>query len=112
MHLLNYSEVDGTYQVYAYINPQESGYMYLKVFQGGGQIRISDEQIETIHGIEYTGWSSDPQEQFFYNTEVQIGGWTLADNLVARFELWFVPDSGKPERKMIERYFNVKNLGW
>lgn len=28
----------------------------------------------------------------------------------ARFEVWFVPDSGKPERKLMEKVFKIE--GW
>lgn len=36
------------------------------------------------------------------------GGWGIY--YPARFELWFAPDSGKPERKLAERIFRVE--GW
>src|ERR1700722_7815530 len=104
MHLIGYSEAGNAHQVYAYINPQEGGFVYIKSFQGQWPIRISDGP--PAGSVEYTGWSADPHQQVLYNTEVEINPMSFpGDDVVVKLELWFVPDSGKPERKLIERYF-------
>ncbi len=108
MHLVNFNEENGTYQVLAYVNPGESGYVYLKVFDGRGNRSLSDDDYSKRNTLEYTGWSSDAQEQFFYNTEFDFGQPLIANTFAVRIELWFVPATGAPERKVLEKYFNVK----
>jgi hypothetical protein len=109
MHLLSYAEEDGTYQVQAYVNPGESGYVYLKAFEGrGNSCTWGDVDYLKRKSTEYIGWSSDRQEQFFYNTEFDFGQPILSKTFAARAEIWFVPSSGAPERKLLEHYFNVK----
>jgi hypothetical protein len=108
MHLIHYDEEVGTYQVQAYVNPGESGYVYLKVFEGGGNSEVSADDYFKPQSIEYTGWSTDSQELFFYNTEFEFGEPTIFSKFAARIEIWFVPSSGGAERKLFEKYFNVK----
>jgi hypothetical protein len=97
----------GIYQVYAYLNPGESGYVYLKVFKATGTDVISDSLLKD-DSSEYVGWSSDPGEQFFYNTGILIGVDSWSDSFPARLEMWFVPDSGAPERKILQRVFHIE----
>ena len=99
----------GIYFVRAYVNPGEPGYVYLKAFEATKNTPLSETRIPA-HSTEYTGWSDNPQEQFFYACEITVyeGDWGVY--YPARFELWFVPDSGKPERKLIEKIFKID--GW
>lgn len=108
MHLVNYEEEEGTYQAFAYVNPGESGYVYLKTFEGRGNSQISGEEYYKRKSIEYVGWSSDPEEEFFYNTEVEFGEPAVGKTHGVRVEMWFVPEGGGAERKLLERYFEVK----
>jgi hypothetical protein len=107
MHLAN-DFTTGLYQIYAYVNPGEDGQVYLKLFKGGGNTPIGDPRDYTGPSTEKVGWSSDPHQQFFYNTMMTMdaGGWT--NPFVARFEMWFTPSTGKPDRKLLERYFSVR----
>lgn len=99
----------GIYFVFAYVNPGESGYAYLKVFEATKGTPLSVDKM-SASSIEYIGWSDNPKELFFYTSENTIyeGDWGVY--YPARFELWFVPDSGKPERKLIENIFKIE--GW
>ena len=99
----------GIYQVYARINPGTAGRVYLKVFEATRNTRLSAGRIAEC-SLEYTGWSDDPQEQFFYNTEITVyeGDWGVY--YPARFELWFMPQDGGPERKLLEKIFKIE--GW
>ena len=99
----------GIYLVYAYVNPGEEGHAYLKVFEATKNTPLSTSRIPQ-RSTEYTGWSDDPGEVFFYDTEITVyeGDWGVY--YPARFELWFVPASGTPERKIIEKTFKIE--GW
>jgi len=99
----------GIYLVHAYLNPGEPGFTYLKVFEATRNTPLSGDRIPE-NSTESVGWSDNPGEQFFYSSEITVyeGDWGVY--YPARFELWFVPDSGKPERKLIEKIFKVE--GW
>jgi hypothetical protein len=55
-------------------------------------------------------WSADPTERFGAKAGFTVyeGDWDKP--YAARFEVWFKPDSGGPERKLAERIFKIE--GW
>ena len=108
IHLANGMQ-GGIYFVRAYVNPGEPGYVYLKAFEATKNTPLSESRIPA-RSTEYIGWSNNPQEQFFYTCEITVyeGDWGVY--YPARFELWFVPDSGKPERKLLAKIFRID--GW
>lgn len=99
----------GIYDSQIWVNPGEPGMLYLKAFEvtQGTPLSVKDLKESTS---EWVGWSDDPSELFFANTNFTIyeGEWDKF--YAARFEVWFVPDSGKPERKLLERNFKIE--GW
>ena len=99
----------GIYWVHAHVNPGEEGNAYLKVFEATTNRRLSGYRIRerTEKTIK---WSEKPNELFHYRTEVTVyeGDWDYY--YPARFELWFVPTSGAPERKLVEKVFRIE--GW
>lgn len=99
----------GIYFVYAYVNPGEAGCAYLKVFEATKNTPLSAHEIRE-RSTEFIGWSNDPKERFLCTSEVMVyeGDWGVY--YPARFELWFVPDSGRPERKLVEKIFKIE--GW
>lgn len=99
----------GVYQVFAYANPREAGQVYLKVFEATRNTRLSPERI-TERSQERIGWSANPRQRFFVNAKIMVyeGDWGVY--YPARFELWFTPDSGKPDRKLVENTFKIE--GW
>ena len=99
----------GLYSVYAYVNPGEEGRLYLKVFEATRNTPLSKSRIAE-RSTEYLGWSDDPAEVFFYNTRITVyeGSWGIY--YPARFELWFSPASGEPERKLLEKIYMIE--GW
>jgi hypothetical protein len=99
----------GIYTVRAYVNPSEKGYVYLKAFEATRGTPLSAGRLRES-SLEYTGWSENADEQFYYNTRITIyeGDWGVY--YPARFELWFVPDTGEAERKLIEKIFKIE--GW
>ncbi len=99
----------GIYEVEAWVNPGESGLVYLKAFEVTHDTRLSTHRLRE-YSNERTGWSDDPNELFYSNTHVTIYEGDWGHPYAARFELWFVPDSGQPERSLLERVFRIE--GW
>lgn len=99
----------GIYLVYAYANPKEPGYAYIKAFEETKNIPLSSNTLAK-NSVEYIGWSKNTNEQFFYNSQIMIYEGDWGKYYPARLELWFVPDSGNPERKLIDKIFKIE--GW
>jgi len=99
----------GIYLVYAYVNPGEPGHAYVKVYEATKNTPLSTGRIPA-RSTEFIGWSGNPEEKFFYNTEITVYEGDWGTYYPARFELWHVPDSGKPERKLVEKVFKIE--GW
>lgn len=99
----------GIYDCYLWINPGESGMVYLKAFEVTKGTQLSADRLKE-RSNEWVGWSENPKELFFSNTHFTIyeGDWDQM--YAARFEVWFVPDSGAPEKKLLERVFKI--CGW
>ena len=70
---------------------------------------LSADRIK-LRTNEWAGWSADAGELFFTEMHFTIyeGDWDQP--YAARLELWFEPDSGEPERKLLEEVFRVE--GW
>jgi len=99
----------GIYNVSAYVNPAERGHVYLKVFEATRNTPLSAARLGP-RSIEYTGWSGNPGETFFYDTEITVYEGDWGTYYPARFEVWFVPASGGAERKLVEKIFRIE--GW
>lgn len=99
----------GIYDACVWINPGEAGMVYLKAFEVTREYSLSEPRLKKRTN-EWVGWSKDPQEQFFSNTHFTIfeGDWDQP--YLARFEVWFEPDSGQPARKLLEKVFKIE--GW
>jgi len=99
----------GIYHVRAYVNPGESGRAYLKVFEATKNTPLSADSIAS-RSTAVVRWSLDPTQRFIYEREVTVfeGSWGIF--YPARFELWFIPDAGAPERKLVEETFRID--GW
>jgi hypothetical protein len=99
----------GIYDVYGWVNPQQAGKVYLKVFNAETDERLSQDRI-TRRSNEFMGWSEDPNVLFFCNPHISVyeGGFdTIYD---ARFELWFQPSDGSSERKLVQTTRTIS--GW
>ena len=99
----------GLYFSELWINPGEAGMIYLKAFEVTKGIPLSVASLKQ-YSNEWVGWSDNPEELFLSNTffEIHEGDWGKPH--AARFELWFVPDSGQSERKLMEKVFKIE--GW
>lgn len=99
----------GIYQVRAFVNPREGGRVYLKVFEATRNTPLSEDRLKP-RSTARIGWSKNPTEMFRYQSEITVYEGDWGTYYPARFELWFVPDSGAAERKLIERIFKIE--GW
>jgi len=99
----------GIYDTEIWINPGEPGLVYLKAFEVTRNTRLSAERLRGASS-ERVGWSDDPNELFYSNSNIMIYEGDWGHPYAARFELWFVPDSGQPERMLLEGIYKIE--GW
>lgn len=114
---LNLYGEHGIYDCEAWVNPGEPGIVYLKAYEithntplSAGLLNYGDRTCTMLYqdSNERIGWSSDAQDLFLSATHITMmpGGW--GKPYAARFELWFRPDSGKPERELLTRNFIIE----
>lgn len=104
----------GAHFVYLYsgwVNPGEPGDIYLKAFEVSTGTPLSQEDWKRW-SRETVGWSDDLEEKFCISGALRIMEGDGRNPYAARFEVWFVPDAGGPERKLYERVFKVKGMGY
>lgn len=99
----------GIYGVVYSINPGEPGSVYLKAFEVTKDTPLSVERLAAKSRTRMT-WSADPSERFGAKAGFTIYEGDWGKPYAARFEVWFTPDSGKPDRKLAERVFKIE--GW
>ena len=99
----------GLYDSYICANPGEPGMLYLKAFEVTRGTPLSAADLKEDSN-EWTGWSDNPAELFLANSTFTIHEGDWGKPYAARFEVWFVPDSGAPERKLMEKIFKIE--GW
>lgn len=99
----------GLYDSEIWVNPGEPGMVYLKAFEVTGGTPLSVNNLREYSG-EWVGWSDDPQQLFLSNTHFTIFEGDWGKPYAARFEVWFAPDSGQPERKLVQKVFKIE--GW
>lgn len=99
----------GIYDTVIRVNPGEPGRVFLKAFEVTRGTPLSAGRLER-DSTEWIGWSENPDEQFLSNTHIMIGEGDWEKYYAARFEVWFVPDSGAPERKLLGKNFKIE--GW
>lgn len=89
------------FSINAQINPQKSGYVYIKLFDHTKNMQQSAHLIKFVSN-EFVGHSSNPKELFQYNVEIADfdNEWDSFNE--TRFELWFHPNDGGKEVKLIE----------
>ncbi|MFO7839333.1 MAG: hypothetical protein R6X08_07535 [Desulfosalsimonadaceae bacterium] len=99
----------GVYDSMIWVNPGEPGTVYLKAFEVTRGTPLSVDRLQEKSN-ERIGWSGDPEELFFSNTQFTIYEGEPGKPYAARLEVWFVPDSGGTERKLLEKVFKIE--GW
>ena len=107
------------YKADIWSNPGEPGMIYLKGFEITQELPLTrtyiyyDEYLDTENLKERTTiqpqYSKNPQELFCNTTKVFcIPEGEPGQFYGARFEVWFIPDSGEPERKLFEKNFKIQ----
>lgn len=99
----------GIYDTRIWVNPGEAGMIYLKAFEVTKNISLSKSRLKAVSN-EWIGWSDNADELFYSNTLITIYEGDWGKPYAARFEVWFVPDSGETERKLLDRVFKIE--GW
>lgn len=99
----------GIYDSEIRINPGEPGMLYLKAFEVTKGTPLSVKSLKEKSN-EWIGWSDNPKELFFSNAHFTVYEGDWGNPYAARFEIWFCPDSGADERKLMERVFKIE--GW
>lgn len=99
----------GIYTAIIRCNPGEPGCVYLKAYEITGNTRLSEDRLKK-RSTELIGWSEDPKELFRSSFQFTIYEGELSQFYGARFEVWFAPENGKDDRKLIES--NWKIDGW
>ncbi len=99
----------GIYGVAYSLNPGEPGSVYLKAFEVTQGTPLSVGSLAESSKTRMT-WSANPTEKFGAKAGFTIYEGDWGRPYAARFEVWFKPDSGEPERKLAERIFKIE--GW
>jgi hypothetical protein len=96
----------GDYQAAGYVNPGQNGFVYVRAFDQRSGARLSEK--ETRKRREYTGWSSISDRYYYFGVQFFIDEGDSEHTYPARFELWFRPEDGGPERRLMttERSIN------
>lgn len=99
----------GIYDSAIRVNPGEPGRIYLKAYEITKNYPLSADILKEKSNKQI-GWSENPSEIFLSDTHFKIyeGDWEKP--YAARFEVWFIPYSGSPEQKLLERNFKIE--GW
>jgi FAD/FMN-containing dehydrogenase len=90
-----------SYDICAWVNPGEEGEVNLKVFSVDTGQELSEDALWQEPG-EYLGWSKDPATLFLYSSHISVYEEDRDQPYDARFELWFHPAAGGPDRRLIE----------
>lgn len=99
----------GLYEYDFWIDKIEKGTIYLKAFEITKNYRLSSDRLKERSAIPVFNRTEDfvrfGSEDFFTIFE---GDWYKP--YAARFEVWFKPDNGAKEEKLIEKNFKIE--GW
>ena len=99
----------GMYGVAYSLNPGEPGSVYLKAFEVTKGTPLSFDRLKMASQTRMT-WSSETSQRFGAKAGFMIYEGDWGKPYAARFQVWFKPDSDKPERKLAERIFKIE--GW
>lgn len=99
----------GMYKADIWANPGEPGRIYLKAFEVTGNTSLSEGALWDDTN-EWIGWSDEPRQLFLANSQITIYEGDWGHPYAARFEVWFKPDSGKPDRILMKQVYRIE--GW
>jgi hypothetical protein len=100
----------GNYRASIWINPGESGTIYLKAYEITKESPLSPSSIKERSTCRIDG-SKEEDELFFTISRFTIYEGNWGEYYAARVEIWFKPDGlWTKERKLMEKVFRVE--GW
>lgn len=102
------SSQPGIYEYDIWIDRIENGSIYLKAYEVTQNYRLSESYLATDSKI---GVYNPTDTIIRYESKeftIYEGDW--GKYYAARFEVWFKPSNGKPERKLIEKNYKIE--GW
>jgi len=99
----------GIYNARIWVNPGEPGMIYLKAFEVTQNTPLSISRLKNSSN-EWVGYSDNLSETFLSHTQITIYEGSWGKPYAARFEVWFQPDDGKSERKLLEKVYKIE--GW
>jgi len=99
----------GIYVAHYRLNPGAPGSVYLKAFEVTQGTPLSAQRLREKSETRMA-WSANPEERFSASARFTIYEGDWGKPYAARFEVWFKPDDGSPERKLAERIFKIE--GW
>lgn len=99
----------GLYEADVWCNPGGPGTVYLRVFEITRGTELSRHRLpgRTRRDALY---DADPAKMLHHRMDFTIYEGNWGQHYGARFELWFRPSDGRPERKLLERNYRVE--GW
>jgi len=100
----------GMYVMEILSNPGEPGVLYVKANEITKGTRLSENFLSRNHNTARIFGSSNPDELFqaYLSFTIHEGNW--GQYYGAHIEIWFIPDSGEPERKIFENDYKIE--GW
>jgi hypothetical protein len=107
--MLRNSIQPGIYDSEIWVNPGEPGMIYLKAYEVTTGTPLSVDRLPEKSN-ELVGWSDEPNQLFLSSTNFTIYEGDWGQPYAARFEVWFIPDSGQKERQLVARVFKIE--GW
>lgn len=102
----------GLYRYDLYVKPLPKGVAYLKAFEITKGTPLSDRAIHTLREDSSMKIHNptDSIVRFRHHNHFTIYEGDWGEPYAARFEVWFVPESGEPEYKLLEKNFVIE--GW
>ncbi len=99
----------GLYEYDFWINQIEKGTIYLKAYEITQNKSLSTDRLAESSSVKIDNSTNSIQK--FHTTHsftIYEGDW--GKPYAARFEIWFKPDNGEKERKLIEKNYKIE--GW
>lgn len=99
----------GIYEADVWCNPGEPGKLYLRAFEITRGVELSRQRIprRTVQTARYDAVDRKP---LLHQMEFTVYEGKWGQNYGARFEVWFVPENGGPERMLMSRKYRIE--GW
>ncbi|WP_440069490.1 hypothetical protein [Tenacibaculum discolor] len=103
------SSQSGLYEYDIWINSNQNGTIFLKVFEITQEIQLSTSSVRERSSLRISN-TNGVIEKFSTKDDFTIYEGDWGKPYGARFEIWFKPDNGKSEKKLMEKNYIIE--GW